>query len=464
MTMNKKTINVELLETMPVSKALIKLAIPSILASMVTTIYNISDTFFIGMLHNTAMIAATTVAMPVMMLTQAFGESIGVSASSYISRELGAGRKEKVSRIVQTTMTLAWLISIVLPLLFLLFLSPLMSIFGAEGEVIGYAAQYVSILLIFSFTLIVKLVMAHLLRGEGDVRFPMIAIFCGVITNIILDPIFMFEWGLNMGVAGAALATVLAQFVSMIMLTYRIIHRASYVRWNWKSWFLDWAVVKKIASLGVAVFARQALPSVTYSGLAYQAGRYGTEFLAGVGLAKKGLNLIMFAILGFTQGFQPFAAYNYGAKLYHRLYKAIMTSLRWLLVYGFIMSIMYVLFAPQIIQIFSQQPGVIEIGKMMLYGYALSMPIVGVYNLCAVLLQSLGESRSAFFLSIARQGLYYIPIVFLLPALWGKWGIYLAQPVADYLTIITVVFLCTPLIKKIHAWQDVKVDVKNEKG
>lgn len=449
MTMNKSSERIEILSTMPVKRALIKLAIPSIMASMVTTIYNIADTFFIGLLHNTAMIAATTVAMPLMMLTHAFGESVGVSASSYISRELGAGRRAQVNKIVQTTMTLVILISIFLPILFITFLGPLLSIFGAEGDVVYYAAQYVTILLVFAFSQIVKLTITHLLRAEGDVNFPMLAIFAGVFSNLILDPIFMFDWGLGLGVAGAALATAAAQMISLVLLLWRLIFKADAVRWNWKHWMLDQEVVREILRLGVAVFARQALPSITYSCLAMQASRYGTDFLAGIGIAKKGLNLVMFAIIGFAQGFQPFAAFNYGAGNRKRLKDSLLISLRWVFVYGCLAAAAYGLFAPQIIQIFSRDAAVIEMGRMMLYGYAVSMPIVGAYNIAAVLLQALGESRSAFFLSIARQGLFYIPIIWILPSLFGKTGIFMAQPAADYLTIITVVFLCRPILKQI---------------
>ena len=428
---------------MPVKQALIRLAVPSILASMVTTIYNIADTFFIGQLHNTAMIAATTVAMPIMMLTHAFGESIGVSAGSYISRQLGAGQRDQVSRIVQTTMTLVVLISIVLPILFITFLGPLLGMFGAEGDVTMYAAQYVTILLVFAFSQIIKLTIVHLLRAEGDVNFPMAAIFAGVVANLILDPIFMFDWGLNLGIAGAAWAT--AQGLSLVMLLGRLLFKAEAVRWNPRVWMLDKAAVQEILSLGVAVFARQALPSVTYSCLAMQASVYGTDFLAGIGIAKKCLNLVMFAIIGFAQGFQPFAAYNYGAGNRPRLKQALKSALTWVTVYGCFAAVFYITLAPQIVQIFSREAAVIEMGRMMLYGYAVSMPVVGAYNIAAVLLQALGEKRSAFFLSIARQGLFYIPIIWILPSLLGKLGIFMAQPCADYLTILTVIFLCRHL-------------------
>lgn len=445
MTMNKNADRSLILDSMPVKQALIRLAVPSILASMVTTIYNIADTFFIGQLHNTVMIAATTVAMPIMMLTHAFGESIGVSAGSYISRQLGAGQRDQVSRIVQTTMTLVVLISIVLPILFITFLGPLLGMFGAEGDVTMYAAQYVTILLVFAFSQIIKLTIVHLLRAEGDVNFPMAAIFAGVVANLILDPIFMFDWGLNLGIAGAAWATAAAQCLSLVMLLGRLLFKAEAVRWNPRVWMLDKAAVQEILSLGVAVFARQALPSVTYSCLAMQASVYGTDFLAGIGIAKKCLNLVMFAIIGFAQGFQPFAAYNYGAGNRPRLKQALKSALTWVTVYGCFAAVFYITLAPQIVQIFSREAAVIEMGRMMLYGYAVSMPVVGAYNIAAVLLQALGEKRSAFFLSIARQGLFYIPIIWILPSLLGKLGIFMAQPCADYLTILTVIFLCRHL-------------------
>ena len=342
-------------------------------------------------------------------------------------------------------MTLVVLISIVLPILFITFLGPLLGMFGAEGDVTMYAAQYVTILLVFAFSQIIKLTIVHLLRAEGDVNFPMAAIFAGVVANLILDPIFMFDWGLNLGIAGAAWATAAAQCLSLVMLLGRLLFKAEAVRWNPRVWMLDKAAVQEILSLGVAVFARQALPSVTYSCLAMQASVYGTDFLAGIGIAKKCLNLVMFAIIGFAQGFQPFAAYNYGAGNRPRLKQALKSALTWVTVYGCFAAVFYITLAPQLVQIFSREAAVIEMGRMMLYGYAVSMPVVGAYNIAAVLLQALGEKRSAFFLSIARQGLFYIPIIWILPSLLGKLGIFMAQPCADYLTILTVIFLCRHL-------------------
>ena len=431
---------------MPVKQALIRLAIPSILASMVTTIYNIADTFFIGQLHNTAMIAATTVAMPIMMLTHAFGESIGVSAGSYISRQLGAGHRDQVSRIVQTTMTLVVLISIMLPILFIAFLGPLLGMFGAEGDVTMYAAQYVTILLGLCVFADYQADDRPSASGGGRREFSHGRDLCrrGGESDPS-DPKFMFDWGLNLGIAGAAWATAAAQCLSLVMLLGRLLFKAEAVRWNPRVWMLDKTAVQEILSLGVAVFARQALPSVTYSCLAIQASVYGTDFLAGIGIAKKCLNLVMFAIIGFAQGFQPFAAYNYGAGNRPRLKQALKSTLTWVTVYGCLAAVFYITLAPQIVQIFSREAAVIEMGRMMLYGYAISMPVVGAYNVAAVLLQALGEKRSAFFLSIARQGLFYIPIIWILPTLLGKLGIFMAQPGADYLTILTVVFLCRHL-------------------
>lgn len=454
--MNEKTKRIELLESAPVPRALVQLAVPAILASLVTTIYNIVDTFFIGRLNNTAMIAATSVTLPIMMIIHAFGESVGVSAGSYISRELGAGRKEQVSKIVHTMMTMCLIASIVLPIFFFIFLDPLLSVFGADSEVIIYAREYIIILLFSAFTIIFKLASIHLLRAEGDVQFPVIAIAVGVISNVILDPIFMFDWGLGMGVVGAALATAIAQFISMLLMLWRLCRKANYVRWNPTQLMLDISVVKRILSLGSAVFARQALPSISYSCLSISAGRYGVDFLAAVGLAKKGLNLVMFAIIGFAQGFQPFAAYNYGAEKVDRLRESIRLAFKWVTIYGCIAAVFYLVFASNIIRIFTPDMKVVEIGKMMLYGYAFSMPIVGLYNVSAVLLQALGESKKAFFLSIARQGIYYIPIILILPLLLGPWGIYSAQPIADYLTVFTVVILCRSTFEelRIFKWKE----------
>lgn len=447
--MNKKTGRLELLEKEKIPKALLKLAIPSILATLVTTIYNFVDTIYIGQLSNNSMLAATTVVLPLLVIIQAIGEAIGASSGSYISRQLGAKKYDQVSRIVHTSMTLGLIFSIVLPIVFITFLDPILLIFNSDPEVLFYCKEYVIVLLMCSFSVILKLIASHLLRAEGDIQFPLFAIFAGVVLNIFLDPFFMFEWGLNLGIFGAALATAVSQIVSTVLMLLRLVLKANYVVYRFK-WMLDREIIAKLASMGSAVFTRQALPSISYGCLAIAAAKYGTDFVAGIGLAKKSMQIIMFMFIGYSQGYQPFAAYNYGAKNWDRVKKGLNFSIVLTTVYGLCTMLLFMFNAPLIIGIFTNDPLVIEVGKLMLYGYSVSFPILGLYNVLASHLQALGKSRESFFVSVARQGLFYVPLICIAPLFFNQLGIFTAQPIADYLTILVILYLCRNLKAEYH--------------
>lgn len=449
--------NEERLKTLretPVKKALIKLAVPSILTSLVGTIYNIVDTFFISQLHNTAMIAATTVALPITMIIQSVGDGIGAGSSSYVGRCLGSKDYSKTSKAVKTAMTMTIFTSLALIFLSLMNLNGILNFFSSEQEVIDYAYQYMFILVLGSFFAVLKQILSFLLRSEGDVQFPMVAILIGIFANMILDPIFMFEWGLNLQVKGAALATVFSQIISAVLMMVRICTKSQFVRWKFLDFGFDFESFKEILNLGIVVFIRSGLPSISYGMLAKSAGLFSTATVAAVGLAKKSMSFAMFVFLGLAQGYQPFASYNYGAKNKKRLLSALKISICFTMGYGFVMSFVFYFFGNSLMQIYTQELEVIAVGQSMMKGYACCMPILGVYEILAQNFQSLGKSKKSFLVSISRQGLFYIPFAYILPRLIGEIGIYITQPLTDWCTIILVLILSVDVFNEIKNMPD----------
>lgn len=443
-----------ILRDFPVKKALVRLSVPSVLTTLVGTIYNIVDTYFISQLNNTAMIAATTVALPITMIIQSVGDGIGVGSSSYVGRCLGSKDFSKTSKAVKTAMTLSVFASLLLSLVCSLNLMSILRFFTSEEEVIVYAHQYMLILILGTFFGVLKQILSFLLRSEGDVKFPMTAILIGIFANMILDPVFMFDWGLNLKVQGAALATVAAQAISTVLMMIRICTKSQAVRWKFLDFGLDMGCVKEIMNIGIVVFFRSGLPSISYGLLAKSAGLFGTAAVAAVGLAKKSMSFAMFVFLGIAQGYQSFASYNYGAKKKKRLLEALRLSVFFNLGYGLFAAFMFVFFGRQLMQIVTRDLSVVLIGQKMMIGYAVSMPVLGIYEILAQNFQALGKSRKSFISSVSRQLLFYVPFAWFLPRRLGEIGLYMVQPLTDWCTIILVLILSAGLFKEIKNLPD----------
>lgn len=433
-----------------VNRAIVKLVIPSILTAMVGVIYNVIDTIYISRLNNTAMIAATTVALPLMIILQSFGDAIGMGASSYIGRLLGMNRQERAKMVTQTALTVAAGIAIVLSVAMILFLDPLLALFSTEASVTFYAKQYMMIILFGGVFLTYKQILSNMLRAQGQIKLPMIAIVTGVVINIILNPILMFEWGFNMKVQGAALATVISQLVAMAMMLYRLCSKQVLVPWRFLDFGFDSSCFQEIVRVGSAAFVRQILPSASFSFLVAAATVYGTDFLATMGIAKKSLQIVTAIFMGYAHGIQPFLAYNYGAKNQERITAMLKISTVFVIVFGFISSVIFATHGEGVIRLYIQDSSILFYGKNMLLGYACSLPILGVYQLYASTLQAFGKSKESFWLSLSKQGFFYIPLVIILPRWFHELGIYMAQPLTDWLTFVMLIFLCRKLPQQIQ--------------
>ncbi len=425
-----------LLSEEKVKKALVLLAVPSIIAMLTTAIYNFVDTLFVSMLRNTAMIAAVTVSFPLVMIMSAIGQGIGIGAGSLISRQLGRKDYQSVERSVFTGMLMAITFSALGMFLLIGNLVTILPWFGATPDALDFSVRYAMWMIVGMSGIILNMTMNNILRSEGDVRFPMFAIMLGAILNIALDPIFMFDWGLNLGLEGAAIATIVSQYVSTIVLIIRITGKDSVIRWKVNRWLFDFKIAYEIFALGIALFFRQALVSFSLMFINSAAARYGTNLVAAIGLVMRTMMIINYVLIGYAQGFQPFAGYNYGAKNFVRLKESIDLSIRWSTIFLASMSALLVLSARPLMMVFTDNLEVIYYGMRMIYAICLALPFMGFYQIHMVLFQSLGKAKEAFILSVARQGIFFLPMIWILPMFFTYNGILAAQPAADLLTVL----------------------------
>ena len=429
-----------------IGKAILLLAIPSVLSSLISLIYNLINSIFVGMLDNTAMIAAITVSLPLITLIHAFGSALGVGASSYLSRQLGANEFESSKNTVKTAITSGIIISLVITLFGIFGLKPALMLLTNDQEILAFAHIYSLIIYFSALAINLKLIFINLLKTEADILFPMYVLLISVVVNIVVSPFLMFDWGLNLGIVGAALATVIADVVSLLALLWRLCFKAKYVRWQFGSFGFDLKAFKEIVHVGSAVFVRNSLPSLSTAIFARSAGLFGTAFVAGVGVGKRSSTFALFAVQGMANGFLPFAAYNYGAANKQRLKDSILMLIKGMTIYMFIMSVVFHFFSPQICSLYTSNPFVIVFGSVLLRFYNISLINQGAYNVLLVMLQAFGRNRDSMLVSLARGVFFYIPIVYFLPRWFGMIGIYLAQPLTDWLTVFTILVISRHII------------------
>ena len=443
MEKNKK---LYVLKEMPVSKALIYLSIPSILTSLVNTLHNLIDTMYISQLQDNAMIAATTVALPIAVLAQAVGDGIGVGSASYLGRLLGARNERNLAKTVETTITLTFIVSIIACFLSFTVLKPAILLFTDDLTVAAHSYDYLIVLMSLSFFTISKQVLASVLRSSGDVTYPMYSIVGSIFINILLNPFFMFT--LNLKIQGAAIATMVAEAIASLLMFYRITRKHCLVQWNLR-FSLNIDSIKEIFNIGIPVFIRNSLSSMSYGFFAKSAGLFGTDFVAAAGIARKGEYFARFVIMGMAQGYQPFAAYNYGAKNKKRLISAMKTAMGFGIIYGLCMGTFFCFFPHVFMSFLTKDIHLIELGKYTLIGYAFAVPVVAIYQISASNFQAMGKGKLSFFSSVLRQGIVYCPLVTILPRVIGITGMYIVQPISDWMSAIIVLFLSKSIFNEI---------------
>lgn len=434
-----------------VSKVITKLAVPAIIGMLVNAVYNFVDTMFVSWIGTNAMSAAQ-VGFPVFMILVAFGQLFGIGGSSYIARLLGQGKHKEANKTATVVYITTIFTGIILGVCGLISIKPLLNLFGATSSNIDYAISYTSILFVGALFIMGNMSLNNLLRAEGSAVTSMIGLMLGAILNIILDPIFIFVF--DMGVGGAALATVLAQAVTTVFLLSHYLKKKSILRIKMSLFKPSKIIYSEVFKIGFPTLIRQLLASFTIGLMNKAAAGYGTEAVAAIGIVSKVFMLGFYALLGYTQGFLPVAGFNYGAKKYQRVLDATKNGIKVSTIYCIIVFGLFMIFAEPIVMIFRPDTNVANIAVKGLRIWALSLPFLGFSMVINMLFQAIGKAKEAAILSVSRQGIMLIPLILILPTIFDLNGVLLAQPVADLFTLILTAILAMVVKKEIYRLRD----------
>ncbi len=442
--MNESRLN--LLEKEDVTKALLKLSIPMIMGMMMQVFYNLVDTYFIGRLEDPNQLAAANIAFPVFVLLMAIANIIGTGAASYISRCLGKKDYENANKTASISFMLVVIFSLIVTIFGVLFCSRIVKLLGTSDEVYNYTYEYVKIMFLGSITVIGSFTLGQIIRSEGDMKTFVRGMMTGTILNIILDPVFIFTF--NMGIKGAAIATIIGYSVSLIYYLSCFISGKSILKINKNYMIYDKVILGEIFKIGIPGSLNQMLMGVANVVSNNIAITYGTLTVAGIGVAMKVMMIGTFIFIGFSSGTQPFIGFNYGANNLDRVKEAVKKSVTMTTIIGIILAIIFYLFSENIIRTFISDNDVVKEGSIILKVLLLSLPFIGGQMIATVTSQSLGKAVLSTILSISRQGLLYIPLIILLNKFFGFNGFIYAQPITDVIMITLSLFLISNMLSK----------------
>ena len=411
----------------PVARLIISLGIPTTVSMLITNIYNMADSYFVSQVSLSAG-GATSIVFGIMSILQAFGFMFGHGAGSHISRMLGGRQVDRASRYASTGFFWALACGLVIMTGGLLLLEPLMRLLGSTDTILPHAMDYGRWILLAAPAMTASCVLNNILRYEGMATLAMIGLTTGGILNIALDPLFIFV--LDMGIAGAGLATALSQYTSFAILLSMFLRRKTQSRLSVKMIERGFATIGNIVLTGLPSFARQGLNSVSTMVLNAQAKAFGDAAIAAMGYVGRTSSLVFSVGLGIGQGFQPVSAFNYGAKKYSRVKKGTFFTMAFGAAFMGVISAGCFILAPQIIGLFRKEDLVIEIGSQALRIMCVFLMCLPISVVATMLFQSIGKSVPALILSCLQSGLIFIPLCLILPRHLGVLGIEIAQPLA----------------------------------
>lgn len=419
----------------PVPHLVCQMAVPTIISMLVTSFYNMADTFFVGKI-NTQATAAVGVVFSVMAFIQACGFLFGHGSGNYISRKLGAGEFEDANHMAANGFFCAFLTGVAAGALGLLFLEPLSRLLGSTPTILPYTKDYLGIILVDAPFMMSSLVLNNQLRFQGSASFAMVGIVTGAVLNIALDPLLMFGFG--MGISGAALATTISQIVSFFILLAASA-RGGNIRIHFRNFKPTPYYLKEILRGGFPSLCRQGLASVAQVFLNQAAGIYGGIYsdaaIAGMSIVGRVSMFANSALIGFGQGFQPVCGMNYGAKKYGRVREGFSFCVKYAVVFLILVSVAGIIFAKPIVTVFRKEdPDVIRIGALALRLQCLAFPLNAWIVMCNMMLQSIGKAVKASIVAAARQGLFFLPLIWVLPVFFNLLGVQMCQTISDVLS------------------------------
>ncbi len=430
----------------PVEKLILSLGLPTVVSMLVTNIYNMADTYFVGSIGTSAS-GATGIVFGLMAILQAFGFMFGHGAGSNISRRLGAHNVEEAREYASTSFYLSILFGLVIMVLGVCFMDPLMRILGSTDTILPYARVYAFYILIAGPAMTSGCVMNNILRYEGKAFYAMIGLTAGGILNIFGDALFIKE--MNMGIAGAGLSTTISQYISMGILLIPYFKGQTESRFHPKYFTHRLEVVKNIITVGFPSLMRQGLTSVSAMVLNSSAGIYGDAAVAALSIVSRITNFLFCIAIGIGQGMQPVCAFSYGAKMYNRVKKGFFFSMKLGMVLMAALGVFGYLNASSLVTVFRDDLEVIAIGTGALKLQCLSLVLMPITLYGNMLFQSMGISRMATFLAALRSGLVLIPMILLLSYVFGLAGLEAAQAVSETVSAILTIPFLVSFIRKL---------------
>lgn len=431
----------------PIPGLIGRLAVPSIISMLITSFYNITDTFFVGKIGTSAT-AAIGVVFPVMVIIQALGLFCGHGSGNSISRRLGSRQSKVAEELAATGFYLALFIGCIVMALGLIFITPLSLLLGSTQTILPYTSEYLGIVLIGAPYMTAQIVLNNQIRFQGNSFYSMVGLTIGGVLNIILDPIFIFVF--DMGISGAAFATILSQLVSFILLLVGI-KISKCVPVHFRNVRFTKNRLLEIVGGGLPSLCQQGLGSVATLTLNIAANPYGDAAIAAMSIVGRIAMFASSSLIGFGQGFQPVCGFNYGAKQYERVREAFWFCVKICTVVLFFLALLGILLSGSLIGIFRDDPDVIRIGTTALRIQCVTFTLNGWIILNNMMMQTMGKTLYASLLASARQGLFFIPALLLLPVFFGFLGIQMAQAVADACSFVGATVLYRLVMKTVSA-------------
>ena len=416
---------------------------------LINALYNLVDAYFVGGLGESQM-GAISIVFPLGQVVVGLGLMFGNGAASYLSRLLGRGEKESADQVASTALYSSVSIGVIIILLTTLFMEPILTMLGATETILPYALTYARIYVISCVFNVFNVTMNNIVSSEGAAKTTMCALLLGAVLNTVLDPIFIYT--LNLGVAGAAIATAISQMVSTLVYLIYVFRKKSAFSFCIKQFVPAKEIMTEILKIGIPTLTFQILTSLSIALINRAANSYGDAVIAGMGAVTRITSMGTLIVFGFLKGFQPIAGFSYGAKKFNRLREAIKISTLWSTIFCVVVGFLVAIFSKQIISQFTTgNEEMILVGQKSLIVNGFSFFLFGFYTVYSSLFLALGKGAAGFFLGACRQGICFIPIILLLPTVWGINGIMYAQPIADILSAAITVCMAVKLHKELSA-------------
>ena len=441
------TDRIRLMREENVSKALFKLGMPMVISMLVTALYNVVDTYFVSGLGKEA-VAAVSVAFSISLIFSGIGLTFGAGAGSCISRLLGKQEQDMANRTASTAMFSSVIVSVLTGAVMLLFLPSVLKFLGAIPSIFPLAREYAVLFIISTILSAANVTAGNLAVAQGSSNISLTAMISGSILNVILDPICITSLG--MGVRGAALATLISQFVTVLIYVYFFTGKKSYIKISFSYFRPSLKIYSEILKIGVSMLLLQLLSSFSMSRILVAAGAYGEDAIAAMGITLRIVTLGTNVVFGYMKGFQPMAGFNYGAGNFPRLWQSIRSCIKWTTLFCIVWTIFIFFLSQPILSFFSNDPAVLKIAVPALRANTVMFFTFGFQFTVSTLYLAVGRALEGGFLNICRQGILFMPLILILPGLLGLNGVLYAQAAADTLTTLVTILFTIPIRRSLR--------------